>query len=273
MASRADSDAIRGRFAGKVAVVTGASRGIGRATALALARQGASVVVSGRDVTALESLAGELRDTGMRAQTVVCDVSRKIEVERLAEAAYAEFSAVDFLVNNAGHYPVTPLLDMSEEEWDAVMDTNLKGPFLCSQAFARRMVSQGKGGKIVNVSSTASVVARPGTAHYGSSKAGLNQLTRVLAVELAPHGIAVNAVCPGLISTDRVQELAVRSPEEHQTKLGRIPVARLGAPEEMASAILFLLSDEASYFAGSVIFADGGYSCGIPSYSAPAGAK
>ncbi len=249
-----------------MAVVTGASRGIGRATALALGREGASVVAVGRDAAALESLAGELREMGGGVLPVVCDVSRKAEVDRLAEAAYREYPAVHLLVNNAAEYPVTPFLEMTEEQWDAVLDINLKGPFLVSQAFALRMVARGAGGKIVNVSSCAAVVARPGIAHYASSKAGLNQLTKVLAVELAPYGIAVNAVSPGLIGTERVKQLSVTTSAEHETKMSRIPMARMGSPKEMAAAIMFLLGEGSSYVTGSVLFADGGYSCGIPSY-------
>jgi 3-oxoacyl-[acyl-carrier protein] reductase len=255
-----------GRFRGKVAVVTGASRGIGRATALALGKAGASVVLVGRDAQRLRSAEQELSRLGSRAVVVVADITRRAEVERLTREAYREFKAVHLLVNNAGVYPVTPFLEMAEAEWDAVLDTNLKGVFLTTQAIARRMVAQRVAGRIVNVSSTSSLVARPGCAHYATSKAGLNQLTRVLAVELAPHAITVNALCPGLIGTDRVQELSRINVAEHQTKLARIPMARLGTPEEIAAGILFLLSDEASYFTGSVHYADGGYTCGIPSY-------
>jgi NAD(P)-dependent dehydrogenase (short-subunit alcohol dehydrogenase family) len=261
------------RFAGKVAVITGASRGIGRAVALALARENASLVLADRDAGSLQGTFDAVTSQGVRAVTMVCDVRRRGDVERLAEVAYREMESVHCLVCNAGLYPVTPLFEMAEEEWDEVIDTNLKGPFLCAQAFGRRMVSQAVAGRIVNISSTSSQVARPGCAHYCSSKAGLNQLTRVLAVELAPHGISVNAVCPGLIATERLLASAAdpKNVAEHQTKLSRIPLSRMGAPEEIATAVLFLLSEEASYFTGSLVFADGGYTCGIASYSARAG--
>jgi NAD(P)-dependent dehydrogenase (short-subunit alcohol dehydrogenase family) len=257
------------RFADKVAVITGASRGIGKAVALALAREAASLVLAGRDAGSLKATFDAVTALGASAATVTCDVRKRRDVERLAEFAYKKMGSVHCLVNNAGQYPVTSLFEMTEEEWDEVVDTNLKGPFLCAQAFSRRMVTQKVAGKIVNISSTSSQVARPGCAHYCASKAGLNQLTRVLAVELAPHGIAVNAVCPGLIGTERVFALAQdpKNVAEHQTKLGRIPLARLGTPEEIAAAVLFLLSEEASYFTGSLLFADGGYTCGIASYS------
>ena len=263
------SSLLRKRFHGKVAIVTGASRGIGRATALALAREGAWLVLVGRDERSLRSAEQEVARHGGRVAVIVADVTRRADVERLTEEAYREFKIIHLLVNNAGVYPVTPFLEMTEEEWDAVLDTNLKAVFLTTQAIARRMVAQGVAGRIVNVSSTASLVARPGCAHYSSSKAGLNQLTRVLAIELAPDSITVNALCPGVIATDRVQALAQTNSAEHQTKLVRIPMTRLGTPEEIAAPILFLLSDEASYFTGSVLYADGGYTCGIPNYGPP----
>ncbi len=256
------------RFVDKVAVVTGASRGIGKAVAMALGKEGASVVLAGRDAEALKATARELAAVDARCLWTTCDVRHRAEVESLADLAYREMGKVHFLVNNAGLYPVTPLFELSEEEWDAVIDTNLKGPFLCAQAIARRMVDQGVAGRIVNVSSTSSQIARPGIAHYGSSKAALSQLTRILAVELAPYRIAVNAVCPGVIGTERLLESAEK-PEnvaEHRAKLARTPLGRVGTPREIASAVLFLLSDEASYCTGATLFADGGYTLGITSY-------
>jgi len=258
------------RFVGKAAVVTGASRGIGKAVALALGKEGASVVLAGRDVEGLKGTAAELAAMDARGVWTTCDVRQRAEVEKLAELAFRELGTVHFLVNNAGLYPVTPFFELSEEEWDLVIDTNLKGPFLCTQAIARRMVDQGVAGRIVNISSTSSQIARPGIAHYGASKAALSQLTRILAVELAPHGIAVNAVCPGVIGTERLLESAEK-PEnlaEHQAKLARTPLGRVGTPQEIASAVLFLLSDEASYCTGATLFADGGYTLGITSYKA-----
>jgi NAD(P)-dependent dehydrogenase (short-subunit alcohol dehydrogenase family) len=157
---------------------------------------------------------------------------------------------------------------MTEEEWDRIIDTNLKGAFLCCQSVAREMVRQRRGGQIVNVSSTASLIARPGVAHYASSKAGLNMLTRVLAVELAPHGIRVNAVLPGLIATEAVmgQMKSEAARAEHQTKLARIPLGHEGAPEDIVKSVLHLVSEEAAYVTGTLMVVDGGYTLGIPAY-------
>ena len=189
-------------------------------------------------------------------------------VPLMAAEAFRVAGPIRGLVNCAGIYPVTPLLEMAVEEWDRVLNTNLKGPFLVTQAVARRMIEARSGGSIVNISSSASRLARPGIAHYAASKAGLNQLTAVMAVELAPHGIRVNAVAPGLIGTDRVLA-AARGPAgeaEHTTKLARIPLGREGTPAEVGDLVLFLLSPEASYCTGGVYAVDGGFTLGIPRY-------
>jgi NAD(P)-dependent dehydrogenase (short-subunit alcohol dehydrogenase family) len=170
-------------------------------------------------------------------------------------------------VNCAGIYPNTPFLAVSAGEWDHVLAVNLRGPFLVTQAVARRMIADGGGGSIVNISSTASRLARPGIAHYGASKAGLNQLTAVTAVELAPHGIRVNAVLPGVVGTERVCANAATEDGrgEHEAKLARIPLARLAEPAEVVSVVLFLLSPEAAYCTGALFTVDGGFTLGIPS--------
>ena len=197
------------------------------------------------------------------------DVSRKDDVEQLVKAAIERFGKLHGLVNNAGIYPVTGLPELDEEEWDRVLGTNLKGPYLCTRAVAREMIRKGVRGRIVNVSSTASLIARPGTAHYAASKAGLNMLTRVLAVELAPHGIRVNAVLPGLIGTegvhDRLQDESAR--EEYCAKKARIPLGDEGRPEDVAQAVCYLLSERSGYCTGTLLVVDGGYSLGIPSYT------
>lgn len=240
-------------LAGKRALVTGGSRGIGRAIAERLEREGARVLVSSRSA-------------GFRA-----DLTRESDIRALVEHAFREMGQVDILVNNAGVYPVTPFREITAEEWRDVMATNLDAPFFCSRLVAERMIALGTLGRILNVGSTSSLVARPGIAHYASSKAGLNMLTRVLAIELAPHGITVNALCPGVIGTETVMEGSHSA--EHAAKLRRIPLQRLGTPDEVAGAALFMVSDEAAYMTGACVVLDGGYSLGIPDYSPDSAGK
>jgi len=249
-------------------IVTGAASGIGRALAEALGRRRAPVVLCDVDAAALDNVRRGIVDEGGRAWAIAADVTEPAQVEGMATEAVRAAGPPGGLVNCAGVYPVTPFLTMGAEEWDRVLAVNLRGPFLVTQAVARRMVEAGVGGSVVNISSTASRLARPGIAHYGTSKAGLNQLTAVLAVELAPHGIRVNAILPGVIATERVQALT-RSAEgraEHVAKLARIPLARLGEPAEIVGVALFLLSPDAAYCTGSLVTVDGGFTLGIPSY-------
>jgi NAD(P)-dependent dehydrogenase (short-subunit alcohol dehydrogenase family) len=204
---------------------------------------------------------------GGRAWSVAADVTQPADVERMVERARREAGPLGGLVNCAGIYPNTPFLDVTVTEWDAVLAVNLRAPFLLTQVVARGMIADGDGGSIVNVSSTASRLARPGIAHYGASKAALNQLTAVTAVELAPHGIRVNAVLPGVVGTARVHANAASGAGrlEHETKLARIPLARLAEPVEIVSVIVFLLSPEAAYCTGALFTVDGGFTLGIPS--------
>ena len=247
-------------------IVTGAASGIGRALSEELGRRDTTVVLCDVDASGLEMVR---RKIGGTAWAVSGDVTKAEDVERMAAEARRLAGPIGGLVNCAGIYPVTPLLELSVEEWDRVMAVNLRGPFLVTQAVARRMIADGDGGSIVNISSTSSRLARPGIAHYGASKAALNQLTAVAAVELAPHGIRVNAILPGVIATDRVQATAVSGADaraEHAAKLARIPLARVGAPMEVVSVALFLLSPESSYCTGALFTADGGFTLGIPHY-------
>jgi len=255
-------------FQDKVVVVTGASLGIGKALTMMLLERGAKVVASSRNEKKLQALRETAKCWQDSLLTTTCDVSRQDDVEAMVAEGVKRFGRIDGLVNNAGLYPVTPLLDLSEKEWDQVLDTNLKGPFMCSKAVAREMIAKGVKGHIVNISSTASLIARPGTVHYASSKGGLNMLTKVLAIELAPHGIRVNCVVPGVIMTEGLQAL-IQNPTniaEHRTKMARVPLGHEGDPGDVAKAALHFMSDESDYTTGSLLVVDGGYSLGISAY-------
>ena len=245
-------------------LITGAASGIGLAVAQSLAARGASLVLMDKDARGLETARDALSGLGARVTTVAVDLTDAAALE----AALDEAGDTDGLVNCAGIYPVTPLLDLGVEEWDRVLALNLRAPFLLARGFAKRCIAAKRGGAIVNISSTASVLARPGIAHYGASKAALNQLTRVLAVELAPHGIRVNAVLPGVIGTETVKAslTTAEARAEMAAKEARIPMGRLGTPEEIAGLVVFLLSDAASYSTGGLFTADGGFSLGIARY-------
>jgi NAD(P)-dependent dehydrogenase (short-subunit alcohol dehydrogenase family) len=260
-----------GELSTRAVLVTGAASGIGRALVEALARRGTPVALCDVDARGVETAAGKITAGGGRACAIAADVTREADVERMVDAARREAGPLRGVVNCAGIYPNTPLLETTAEEWDRVLAINLRGPFLVTQAVARRMIADGGGGSIVNISSTASRLARPGIAHYGASKAGLNQLTAVSAVELAPHGIRVNAVLPGVVATARVAENAAteRGRLEHETKLARIPLARLAEPAEVVNVVLFLLSPEAAYCTGAMFTVDGGFTLGIPAAPCP----
>jgi NAD(P)-dependent dehydrogenase (short-subunit alcohol dehydrogenase family) len=255
-----------GELSERAVLVTGAASGIGRALAEALARRRTPVVVCDVDAAGAEAAAKKLTGSAGRAWSIAADVTQPDDVERMVERARRDAGPLGGLVNCAGIYPNTPFLELGVKEWDAVLAVNLRAPFLVTQAVTRRMIADGGGGSIVNVSSTASRLARPGIAHYGASKAGLNQLTAVTAVELAPHGIRVNAVLPGVVGTERVHANAASDAGrvEHETKLARIPLARLAEPAEVVNVILFLLSPEAAYCTGALFTVDGGFTLGIP---------
>lgn len=254
---------------GGAVLVTGAASGIGRALAEALAARKTPVVLCDLDREAAAAAARDITGAGRAAWALAADVTSEDEVARMVAEARRLAGPLGGLVNCAGIYPNTPFLDLSAAEWDAVLAVNLRAPFLVTQAVARAMIADGAGGSIVNISSTSSRLARPGIAHYGASKAALNQLTAVTAVELAPHGIRVNAVLPGLVGTERVYEKAAATPEgraEHAAKLARIPLARVADPAEVVNVVLFLLSTDAGYCTGGLFTVDGGFTLGIPSY-------
>ena len=237
----------------KTAIVTGAGKGIGRGIALALAQENYNVVVA--DIAAADSaaVAAEISALGFKSLAVSCDVSKKVEVEAMIAAAVKEFGTLDLMANNAGIFPFVPFADMTEENWDKVIDVNLKSVFLCSQAAAKAMTD---GGRIINISSIASFVGFAGLAHYCASKGGINALIRVLALELSPRKITVNAVAPGAIETPGASG---GGDEVKKQTVAMIPLARMGQPEDIAGAVTFLASDKASYITGQTIIVDGGF--------------
>jgi NAD(P)-dependent dehydrogenase (short-subunit alcohol dehydrogenase family) len=246
------------RFEGKVAVVTGAGRGMGRAVALRLAREGASVVVAEVNTDHGAEVADEIRADGGTAKAVAADVSRVTDVTRLFDDAVDAFGAVDILVNNAGIAVARPMLDYTEGDWDRQMSVNVKGVFFCAQAAARLMVPR-RQGKIVNFASTSAFVSssKPEVA-YDTSKGAVRQMTVSMAAELAPHGINVNAVAPGTTATEMTKS-TLATEEGLAWQLARIPLGRVGEPDDIASVVLFLCSPEASYITGHTLVADGGW--------------
>ncbi len=241
---------------GQVAIVTGGGTGIGRGIALEFAKAGADVVVTSRKLANLEKVAEEVIALGRRSLAVRTDISRKTDVANLVQRVMDEFGAIDILVNNAGTIVRASLLEHSEEDWDAVLDTNLKGYYLCSQAVGRRMVERKKG-NIINISSVRAITAAPGRASYCVSKAGVPMLTRVLALELAHYNIRANAIAPGWVKTN-LNEVLWGDPETYKEITAKIPMGRWAELSEIASAALFLASDASSYMTGHTFVVDGG---------------
>lgn len=237
---------------GKVAIVTGAGRGIGRGIALALGKERCSVVVSDVDEKSCEEVVAEIKKFGGNSVAIKCDVSQKTEVDDLIKKTIEKFGKLDILANNAGIYPYKPFMDLTEADWDKVIDVNLKSTFLCSQAAAKVMKDNAR---IIDISSVASLIGFAGLTHYCASKGGINGFIRALALELAPRKITVNAVAPGAINTPGAASNEV---QEKQT-VAMIPMARMGEPEDIANAVVFLASDKSSYITGQVLVVDGGW--------------
>jgi NAD(P)-dependent dehydrogenase (short-subunit alcohol dehydrogenase family) len=250
-------------LSGRVIVVTGAAQGIGAACAQRLAYEGARLALWDVDADGAQTLASSLQLAGGEAIACPCDVSRQHEVAEALQATLAAFGRIDGLVNNAGIFRAADFLAVTEADWDAVMDVNLKGAFLCGQAVARQMVTQGRdhhgrAGEIVNMSSVNGSLAIASIASYNASKGGINQLTRAMSLALADHGIRVNAVAPGTIATELARKAVLTSEEARQRVLGRTPMKRLGDPAEVADVVAFLLSHASRYMTGEIVHVDGG---------------
>lgn len=242
---------------GKVAAITGAARGIGKACAKRFLDDGVKVVISDVDAEGLAATAAELgRSDALR--TVVGNVAKRADVDQLVATAVKEFGRLDIMVNNAGVARNRDFLEISEEEFDEIIGINLKGAFFGVQAAAKQMIAQGSGGVIINMSSVNALLAIPALATYAMSKGGMKQLTSVAAVALAPHNIRVVAVGPGTILTDMVASSIYTSEDARKTVMSRTPAGRGGEPSEVASVVAFLASDDASYITGQTIYPDGG---------------
>lgn len=244
----------------KVALITGARQGMGKSHAIALAKQGAKVVVTDINQADCQKVVDEIKNSGGKAIAFKLDVSDKSEVDSVVAGIIKKFGQLDILINNAGIAQFKPFLELSEEDWDRTIDINLKGEFLCAQAAAKVMKEQ-KGGAIVNIASVAmgqQGIGMPNIAHYCASKGGIAAMTEALATELAPFNIRVNAIAPGMIETPMI-DIVKSDPKMLKDMLQRIPLKRIGRPEEVSELVLFLASDSSSYMTGAVVVIDGGW--------------
>lgn len=245
----------------KVAIVTGGSRGIGKATAELLSQYGAKIVIADILEEDSASTANEIAKNGGEAIAVKTDVSSKNDVDNLVNTTISKFGKIDILINNAGIYRATPTESLSEEEWERVLDINLKGYFLCAQAAGREMIKQ-KYGRVVNIASVAGLGGFSNSAAYCASKAAIILLTKTLAIDWAKYNIRVNAICPGIIKTPMTDPLMKDDSFQGMIKQ-RVPLSREGMPEEIGAGVLFLVSDASSYMTGHAMVIDGGWTAGI----------
>lgn len=248
------------RLRGKTAIVTGGGTGIGRAIALTLGREGARVAVLGRRREPLQEVVGEMEQGGAKGKVIVCDVTRAEEIREAVAETERAFGAVQVLVNNAGRLSVSTVESVSEEEWDQVMETNVKGPFLMSRAVLPLMRKAG-GGSIVNIGSVLGLVAMKDRAPYCASKGGVTMLTRAMALDHAHENIRVNCICPSIVETELVKGLFADTEEGQrlrESRIGTLPLGRFGKPQDVAELAVFLASDESSWLTGTAIPLDGG---------------
>jgi NAD(P)-dependent dehydrogenase (short-subunit alcohol dehydrogenase family) len=247
------------KLKGKVAVVTGAARGIGRGIVEVFAEEGSDVVVNDISIdAAAEDVARSIRGKGRRSMTVQADVSNRQQVEAMLERVFREFGPGDILVNNAGIETITPFLELTDEQWTRVTDVDLRGPWLCSQVFCRRIVAEGRKANIVNIGSIQAAKILPGRTHYAPAKLGIEALTRNMSAEMTPLGIRVNCVHPGFIATDMTAWI-VKDPKILPGIVAQISVGRPGEPRDIGTVVAFLASDESSYVTGQSLHVDGGW--------------
>jgi NAD(P)-dependent dehydrogenase (short-subunit alcohol dehydrogenase family) len=247
------------KLKGKVALVTGASRGIGRGIAEVFAEEGADVAVNYIDIADRpEDVASQVRSKGRRSMTVKADVSNRAEVEAMVAQVWSELGPIDILVNNAGIETIVPFLELTDEQWTRTTDVNLRGEWLCSQVFCRRVVAAGRKGSIVNIGSIQAAKILPGRTHYAPAKLAIEALTRNMSAEVTPSGIRVNCVHPGLIDTP-MTAWVMKQPDLLAGVLSQISVGRPGTPREIGAVVVFLASDDASYLTGQSIHVDGGW--------------
>jgi NAD(P)-dependent dehydrogenase (short-subunit alcohol dehydrogenase family) len=247
------------KFKDKVAIITGATKGIGEACAYEFAKEGAKVVVSGRSVDLGENVVAGVKANGGDALFVRCDIGQKAQIDALIEATVVHYGTIDIVVNNAGVNHSADFFDISEEDWDWVMSVDLKGTFFVSQAAAKVMIDQGKGGSIVNVSSVMAQLALADQIPYCAAKGGVNQLTKAMALSLVDKDIQVNCCAPGPVLTE-LMERVVHNEAKHKQLMDRLPIGRIATCEEIARVIIFLASKEAEYLVGQTIYPDGGRS-------------